>query len=65
MFRGFVVCSDCDLQMVETDDANELSLTVVVFLSTTWHSADLDPTVVALCIETRRAMVPVVSPVSI
>lgn len=35
VFRGFVVRSDCDLLIVDSVADLELSLTVVVFLSTT------------------------------
>lgn len=54
-----VVNRDCDRFIGRLDDGVDVSFkVVVVFFSMTWHRADFGPTVVALCIDTRRAIVP-------
>lgn len=54
--------SDSDLCGPCFDDPDEgpaVSFSKLVFLSTTWQSDDLGPTVVARCIDILRAIVPV------
>lgn len=51
----FVVSSDCDLLMEDEDVG---SLAELVFFMITWQRPVVGPTVVALCIEIRLAMVP-------
>jgi len=53
-----VVRRDWDLFMLVDEADWEISFKVVVFLISTWHSDDFGPTVVALWIEIRRAIVP-------
>jgi hypothetical protein len=54
----FVVRSDWDLFMLIDDTEWEISRKELVFLIMTWHNDDFGPTVVALGIEIRRAIVP-------
>ena len=54
----FVVSSDCDLFMAAFEEEVEASFKALVFLMITWHKGDFGPTVVALCMESLRAIVP-------
>lgn len=49
------LCGPC---FDDPDDGPPVSFSRLVFLSTTWQSEDLGPTVVARCIDILRAIVP-------
>lgn len=55
----FVVSSDWDLLMAAFVDETDASFRALVFLMMTWQRGDFGPTVVALWIDSLRAMVPV------
>ena len=55
----FVVSSDWDLLMAAFVEETDASFSALVFLMMTWQRGDFGPTVVALWIDSLRAMVPV------
>ena len=55
----FVVSSDWDLLMAAFVEETDVSFSALVFLMMTWQRGDFGPTVVALWIDSLRAMVPV------
>lgn len=55
----FVVSSDWDLLMAAFVEETDASLRALVFFMITWQRGDLGPTVVALWMDSLRAMVPV------
>ena len=58
--RLFTVHSDWDRLMAALfrTDESATSFMALVFFRITWHNGDLSPTVVARCMEIRRAIVP-------